>query len=544
MNVVKLIEEQAQKTPHKKAVIFPEKNKTSFYTFEKLMANCNSLSHNFEKKKITKGTKVLLFVKPSLNFSVITFSLFKLGAVPIFIDPGIGLSNLLRAIDKTKPQVFITETKGLILKALFSKWFKSVKQTFCTRDFLTLQSIESILRTKTTPTKKHKVKLTEADTASILFTSGGTGKPKGVIYTHGMFLEQIKLLKKEFQYTGDDRDLPGFPLFSLMTMAMGVTSVIPELDPRKPSLCNPQKIVKNILDHEVTTMAGSPAIWEKVGLYCIKHSIKLKTVRALIMFGAPVPKRLHKIFKKILPNGTSYTPYGATECLPVSNISAHSLEKTKLPKNFKHRAICVGKAIAQTKIKIIKEHSSKDLKISQTKELAPYDIGEIIIQGAQASPSYFEEEEETRLSKIKDKGLFWHKMGDLGFLDHEKRLWFCGRSKHKIKTSQKEYYSIPTELVFNGHKEIKKTALIGLHINDKITPALVVERYDRKTRFSPNKKKLFKEELLKLAKSHTETDKITQFFVHKSLPVDRRHNIKIDRNLLSHYFSHRPQKVL
>jgi len=546
MNVISLIEKEAEKTPHKKAVIFPKGDQFTSYSYQELIENCDKLSFFFSKLGIQKEARVLFFVKPSLNFSVITFSLFKLGAIPVFIDPGMGLSNLLSCVRKTKPEFLVTERKGIVLRTVFRKTFSSIKKTISTKNFPFFFSVEKILRTTSYPREIVFPKLSCEDPASIIFTSGGTGSPKGVLYTHGMFLEQVELLRREFSYTENDLDLPGFPLFSMMTIAMGVTSVIPELDPTKPALCCPEKIVKNIEDHKVTTMAGSPAIWERVGLYCKENMITLPTVRALVMFGAPISKRLHDLFRPILTNGTSYTPYGATECLPIASISARELEETKLPANFSYKAICVGKVISPTELKIVEESEGKNESVENLKILSPFEIGEILVKGKQVSPFYLGEKEATAKSKVKDGDHFWHKMGDLGFLDLEGRLWFFGRKAHKVRISNppKNYYSIPTELVFNDHKAIKKTALIYLKQESSVTPALVIERFDRKTKLSGQELDEFKKELLDRALSHGNTKEIKCFFLHKKLPVDRRHNIKIDRQFLSSYFNKRKEQAL
>lgn len=546
MSVVNLIEEEARKHPSKKAVIVPKGDESSSYTYAELIKNCEKLSTHFQKAGVTKGSRVLFFVKPSLNFSVITFSLFKLGAVPVFIDPGMGLKNLLACTKKAGPHFFITETKGVLLKLLFGKAFKGIKKTFTTKSFLGFTSIEKILAEEALSGKISYPKLTGDDLASIIFTSGGTGRPKGVLYKHAMFHAQTELLREQFSYTETDRDLPGFPLFSMMTIAMGVPSVIPEMDPSKPAQCEPQKIVENIQNHKVTTISGSPAIWERVGRYCKENHITLPSVRALIMFGAPIPKSLHEMFEPILVNGTSYTPYGATECLPVSHISWKELKETTLPKDFRHKAICIGSPVPETKLKVIRELGKGSFNFSQVEELPPFQVGEILVQGKQASPAYLENEEATKQAKIKDGESFWHRMGDLGFYDEEGKLWFCGRAAHKVTSlpSGQENFSLPCELVFNDHPEIKKTALICLDRGLEQEAALVIERRDKKTKLSPAEKKGFREELFKRQKSSENTKHLEKFYLHKNLPVDRRHNIKIDRKALSEHFSKKQESCL
>src|SRR5690606_1038711 len=169
-------------------------------------------------------------------------------------------------------------------------------------------------------------------------------------------------------------DLPGFPLFALFTLAMGMTSVIPEMDPTKPAKCDPKKIVRNIIDHKITFVAGSPAIWERVGKYCLQKNIKLDTVEQVVMFGAPVRAEIHQMFKQILTIGDTYTPYGATECLPVALISGSEILKKHLPNMLKGFGTCLSKAVPGLTIKIIK---TSDIPEVDLNEISAGQVGEI-----------------------------------------------------------------------------------------------------------------------------------------------------------------------
>ncbi|NRA44104.1 MAG: AMP-binding protein [Oligoflexales bacterium] len=548
MNIVELIKAQAKKNPYKKAVIFPNgrdlyrRYTYTHYTYESIEDDAEALAYSFRKLGVEKGDLVLLFVKPSLEFPLVVFALFKIGAIPVMIDPGMGKTNLLTAITEVKPKLLIAEPVVHGMRRLYPEAFKTVKTTITTgRYSFSTKSLRSLLkkgrRYASNPFPTFAAK--SDDLAAILFTSGGTGKPKGVCYTHGIFATQIRLLKQLFAMNEHDVDMPGFPLFCLMTMAMGVTSVIPPMNPSKPSKCDPKKLYEVIRDQGVTTMGGSPAIWERLAAHCKKGELKLPSVKHLMMFGAPVPPRILADFQQILVNGKTHTPYGATECLPVTTIGGDEVIEKTLHQSKEGKGTCVGYPAPETEVRVIAQTNHPIEDINGCRILEPGQIGEIIVAGKQVTPRYFELETQTALAKIKDHetGRLWHRMGDLGYFDAQGMLWFCGRKAHQITGEAAPYYSVPCEAIFNQHPDVKRTALISLGANDHgAKPALVVERKDQKCCLRRKKKQMFRDELLTLAKSYQHTKAIDTFFLHKSFPVDPRHNIKIDRSALGEHF--------
>ena len=521
--------------PDKKAVVFPHFNKNAdkyFYeslTFKELEIRSNKFAQQLAKLGLKKGDKTLLFLKPSLDFSAITFALFKIGVVPVFIDPGMGRKNLLKCIKESSAIALIGEAKIHLLKYLYPLVFKSIKFNV-TNGTMTWGKMISIKNMK-----KEKIQLFvpevtfKEETAAILFTSGGTGTPKGVVYTHSMFDQQTTMLQELYQLTSNDIDMPGFPLFSLFTIAMGMTSCIPDLDPTKPGNCDPKKIVKNIFDKSPTFVAGSPAIWEKVADYCLKHGLTLPSIKFVVMFGAPVSVKIHRKFKSLLPNGTTYTPYGATEALPVSNISGQFILKNTAHLTDEGHGTCIGFPTPGVEIKIIKISDEIISNINSADELKKNEVGEIIVKGPIASGQYFNLSKKTEEAKIYDTGnSFWHRMGDVGYIDEQGLLWFCGRKSHLVTTKISTLYPIPCEAIFNRHPAVKRSALIGLGKAGNQTAAIVIERIDGHY-LAGKARSIFESELLSISKNYPHTKDIQKIYLSKNFPVDVRHNIKIDR---------------
>lgn len=534
MNIAGRLTAIAKKTPDKRAVVMPFYNskkglyKYSSLTFKELEILSNKFAQQLSRLGLKKGDKALLFLRPSLDFHAMAFALFKLGVVPVFIDPGMGKENLLKCIKESGPIALIAESEIHLIKYLYRDIFKTVKLNVTSGRFSWGKMI-SIQKMKKEKLQSFTSSLVAPeDTAAILFTSGGTGTPKGVVYAHRIFNEQTTLLQKIYQLTSNDIDMPGFPLFSLFTIAMGMTSCIPDMDPTKPGSCDPKKLVQNIRDQRPTFVAGSPAIWERVADYCTLHSITLPSIKFVVMFGAPVSVKLHRKFRTLLPHGTTYTPYGATEALPVTNISGEYILRHTAQLSEEGHGTCIGTAVSGVEIKIIKITDEVIPHFDKSQELPANTVGEIIIKGPIATREYLNLPDVTRLTKIDDGESFWHRMGDVGFIDQAGLLWFCGRKSHMVTTVSGNLFPIPVEAIFNKHPAVKRSALIGLGEKGKQIPAIVIERKDGQY-LSGKGRSIFESELLSVAKRYPHTKDIQKIFLSKSFPVDVRHNIKIDR---------------
>ncbi|RLA64522.1 MAG: hypothetical protein DRQ88_10765 [Epsilonproteobacteria bacterium] len=518
MNIADCLTKNAKLFPHRTAVEAPSRWGRIRYkslTFKELEDLSNKYANGLRELGLKKGDKSLLFVRPSLDFSALTFALFKLGAVPVFIDPGMGKDNLLNSIKQIKPKALIGIPKVHLAKLLYASFFDSIKICVTTGaiKFGPIKTLKNLKRKQSTNFIGEIT--TPQDMAAILFTSGGTGIPKGVTYTHKIFNAQLNLLREIFTLTKDDIDMPGFPLFSLFTIGIGMKSVIPLMNAAKPSEANPKFLVKQIRDKKVTFAAGSPAIWERVADYCVQKKITLPSVQRLVMFGAPVSVDLHRKFSKVLTGGTTYTPYGATESLPVSNISGKEILARTGKLTEKGLGTCVGKIIPSIEVKIV-EISNEIL--SEIKEVRPGNVGEIIVSGDIVTDSYQDMPEETKKAKIILADKIWHRIGDLGYFDDLGYLWFCGRKTHRVGN----LYPAQCEAIFNTHQKVRRSALIGPK------PAIVIERSDGKI-LKGKDKDIFEQELRDLAKTFPHTSEIDTFYHKKDFPVDVRHNIKIDR---------------
>lgn len=503
------------------------------WSFAQLAANSNGFAAALAQRGVQRGDRVMLMVRPSMEFVCLTFALFQLGAVVILIDPGMGYKNLLRCIGSVRPDILVGISPAIWFSRLFRWPFASVRCRI--RVGRGLPGSGSGLQ----PLPGRELPpfiATDSDLAAIIFTTGSTGPPKGVEYTHGIFHTQLRLIRDSFGIGEGDIDQPGFPLFGLFATALGVQAVIPDMDPTRPAQVDPRKFVETIINYQVTYSFGSPAIWNVVSRYCQAQGIVLP-VRKVLMAGAPVSGELVERVQRILPpQARIYTPYGATESLPLAAIEGQEIVAQTWAMTRVGHGACVGRALPEMELKIIEPVDGPINAWSEVCEVPAATIGEIVVRGPVVTRAYAGNADETSLAKIPDGQGFWHRMGDMGYLDDQERLWFCGRKAHRVATAQGMLYTICCEAIFNEHPMVRRSALVGLGPWGQQTPVVLVELLQREKR----EEWLFGQ-LRQLALANPLTAEIEQFLIHPGFPVDIRHNAKIFREQLASWAAKRVQ---
>ncbi|MEC7640620.1 MAG: fatty acid CoA ligase family protein, partial [Nitrospinota bacterium] len=450
-NIAGRLEEVAAAIPEAPAIILPRGSDPQRISFRELHRRSNRLASGLLQSGVSRGHRVLLMVPPGVEFISLTFALFRIGAVPILNDPGLSRQNILGCVQAAEPDGMVAISLAHAVRLLFRKPFATI-QTFVTvgnRWFWggkTLAQVWAAGRENFEPAPT-----APTDPAAILFTSGSTGPPKGVVYTHAMFAAQAEILHRCYGFNTGEVDLPTFPLFALFSIAMGMTCVFPEMNASQPAKADPQKIIGAVKQFNVTTSFGSPALWDTVSRYCLDHDVQLPTLKRILMAGAPVPGHVLQRFKKILKDGEIFTPYGATEALPVASISRSEILGETWAKTQQGDGVCVGQAVPGVDIKIIKIMDQPIPDWQESLETAQGEIGEIVVKSPWVTRHYFRQEAATQAAKIRDGDTFWHRMGDVGYLDASSRLWFCGRKSQRVIMAEKTLFTIPCEAFFNNH---------------------------------------------------------------------------------------------
>jgi olefin beta-lactone synthetase len=500
-------------------------------SFRELDTEVNAWAARLKGRGVQQGDRVLVLVRQGLPLIAAAFALFKLGAVPVIIDPGMGRKNFLACVASSKPRVLL----GIARAQLLSHVFRSAFKTVAIRVWVSGSPTARISTGGPVSRPAAFAATADTDLAAILFTSGSTGAPKGVCYEHGMFEAQVAAVRTAYGIQPGEIDLPLLPIFALFNPALGMTAVVPELDPARPADVDPAKLVQAITQEGVTSSFGSPTLWRKIFDHCLAHQITLPTLRRVLCAGAAVPDSLWADAAKVLPNGKLHSPYGATEALPLCSISADEIPADSVA------GACVGRPLAGVQLKII---PLSDGPQTQLAGLLYGEIGEIVVAGPMVTKRYDGLPEATAMAKIAfpkfllsghknpvgNAGDCWHRMGDCGYLDKEGRLWFVGRKAERVTTLAGILHTEPCEQVFRRHPQVARCALIGLGAPGQQQPALVVQA---KTADKPVDESRLAQELRTLAQQHPHTAAIRRFFFHPSFPVDVRHNAKIHRLTLA-----------
>ena len=506
--------------------------------FGELEQASNRLARSLEAIGIRRGIRTALMVPPSLDFFTLTFALFKVGAVPVLIDPGIGLANLGGCLAHAQPEAFIGVSKAHAARVVLG-WARDsvrINVTVGARWFWSGYTLSGLLERTVAGQPFEPIETGGDEAAAILFTSGSTGAPKGAVYTHEIFSAQVEHIRQLYRIEPGETDLATFPLFALFGPALGMTAVVPEMDASRPASVDPANIVSAIERYGVTNMFGSPALINRVGRYGAGRDLKLPTLRRVISAGAPVPAKVLARFAAMLPAGAQiYTPYGATECLPVASIGSDEILNETRHRTDAGAGVCVGRPVPGLAAKVIRISDEPIEAWSDALELPAGEIGEIAVRAVHATRTYFNLPAATAMAKIPDPaGGFYHRMGDVGYLDGSGRLWFCGRKAHRVvtrrQTGLETRYSIPCEGVFNAHPKVYRSALVGVVRNGIAEPVLCVELEAAARGDSPE---TLREELRRLGAAHAHTRDIDTILFHPAFPVDVRHNAKIFREKLA-----------
>lgn len=532
-NVSLLVRGWAERTPSAPAVRTPTSDGAwSELDYAALEEEVDRAAAAFARAGVRPRDRAAVFVRPGAALTVAAYALFRLGAVPVLIDPGMGRRRLLACVARVRPRALVGVRAALVARRLFPRAFRSVE--------VACAAPRPGERRGAAPSPRPFAPepLPAEAEAAVLFTSGSTGPAKGAVYTSAVLHAQTAALRALYGLEPGEVDVACFPLFALFDVALGMTSVFPDVDLARPAACDPARVVHALVANDATLSFGSPAVWRRVVPWLRETRHRVPALSRVLVAGAPVPPGLAAEFQEVLEGGADvHTPYGATEALPVASISGREIVALR-GRAESGEGTCVGRVAPGIELRLLRIADEPFEALSDDLLAAPGEPGEIAVRGPAVTRAYADEPELTRRAKLDHRdGSTWHRMGDVGALDGDGRLWFHGRAAHRIQTHRGTLMPVPQENIFNTHPAVRRSALVSVGRPGEAQPVLVVET-ERPVRHRALRDALALEIAAHGSGIPGRCNPRAVLF-KDGFPVDVRHNAKIHRGELSRWASRR-----
>ena len=406
LNIAIHLSSMAARQPHALAVVVPDGRDKSgrvrytHLTYRQLDHDSNRIAHGFKATGTRRGSRAVVMVPPSLDFFSLVFGLFKAGVVPVLIDPGIGLRNLKQCCREAAPEVFIGIPKALWAQRILGWGRETVSggswsyQRAPGASGLSIKTLDDLRRLGL----RHLASEGPVPARSSRFwppmrpprsssPAAAPGPPKGAVYTHAIFEAQVDAFRTLYSIEPGEIDLCTFPLFALFAPALGMTAIVPEMNPTRPAHVDPAKIFEAIDDFGVTNLFGSPALLRRLVEGAATTSVRLPSVKRVISAGAPVSHRVVEGVARLLVSPAQvHTPYGATEALPVASIGSDEILGETRRLTDEGIGVCVGRPVDGIDVKIIRIRDDAIPVWSDDLVVPDGLVGEIVVSGPGRHP--------------------------------------------------------------------------------------------------------------------------------------------------------------
>jgi olefin beta-lactone synthetase len=518
-------------------------------SFAALAADVHALAAGLHAHGVQPGDRVASLVTPGRELATLLYACWRLGAVVVVADAGLGPKGLSRALRSAAPAHLVGVPRALAAAAALrwpgrriaagapSKALRRSANVEASLDQLLEQGRRLIARgpgplvhgQDLIATGRDPRLDSEADAilppppgaddeAAIAFTSGSTGPAKGVVYRHRQLEAQRDALQRTYAITDEDRLVAAFAPFALYGPALGITSMVPDMDVTAPASLTATALAEAVAAVQATLVFASPAALTNVARTAVtlrgEHRAALAGVRTLLSAGAPVPAPLLRRLAAVVPNASAHTPYGMTECLPVADIDLATIELVG-PGN----GVCVGHPVAGVEVAISPLDADGAATGALTRDAEV--TGEVCVAAPHVKDRY-DRLVLTELTSSRDLG--WHRSGDVGHLDAAGRLWIEGRLAHLITTAGGPVTPVGIEQRVESIEHIDLAAAVGIGPPGTQQVVVVVA-----TDPAPSAPQLAPLSLIDRVRAAVPGIDVAAVLTVKELPVDIRHQSKIDR---------------
>ena len=525
------------------------KKKTDSISFRELDQKSDRAARYLSNRGFKDGLVTLVLARPSTEFVVLIYAMLKTGAVPLLL-PSIkirkrsGRAQLRKILYRARPEGVIGSGALLAIRRILRLGPRKLR----TINVRNLKKFYSNSNNGSGFTSKKEIDWTDVP-AFVRYTTGSTGPPKGVIYSHGMLHSLLRTLESE-GITSDDVFF-GRSGTLIIHPLIGISSVSIMAKPRH---IRGQEIVETVSTWGATAAFLSPPSAIHLANYLESHAeshnqspAMLESLTRIYVGGETISAGFVSTIESHLseersPRGGFRLVYGATEGFPLCQAHASTIIETH-PKTESGMGFCLGEPVEGIMIRILSfEDYNEQFDPSIASEVSGYgpgSIGEISAMGPAVYSSLIGQDEiefggpKTTAHDSLD-GTNWHRTGDLGYLDQHGRVWIVGRKAHRVRS--KNGYTLHTkqiEEIFNHSLGIRTALVEG---PDNHWPVILVEKDNAP--WSEMKKRL-KEEAKRACGLLGYDGELTFLQYGGVFPVDSGHEAKIEREKLSNWAKHR-----
>ncbi|MBI3910194.1 MAG: AMP-binding protein [Armatimonadetes bacterium] len=471
-NIAARLMERVAQHPDRIAIVEYVGGQARRVTFGALATRVAALASGLRARGVEPGDRVLLFIPMSIDLYLALLGCLHLGATAVFVDAWADRHRLDAAVGAAHPKAFIGGPKAHLLR-LFSDAVRRIPiRLVAGRRWLCLERYE----------RSHRVSpaapVAPDDPALITFTADSRGAPQATARSHAFLWAQHQALAAYLGLTEADINMPALPVCVLNNLALGVTSVLPDFDPRRLAEIDPATLYHQLTAEKVTTSSGPPAFYERLAGWCAHHHRWLP-LRALFTGGAPVLPPLARLLQRTVM-GMVHVVYGSTTA-PIADIEVGEMlcaMATEKP-GSRPEGICVGSPVPGIAVRLVRPYDGPiDLEAGgwQKWEAPLGEVGEVVIAGAPVLASYLAYPAADGQHKIRDGDRAWYRTGDAARLDEKGRLWLMGRVRGRVQRGDCVWWSVPAELRALDVADITHAAYLGVpHLHFGQRAVLCVE---------------------------------------------------------------------
>jgi olefin beta-lactone synthetase len=438
-----------------------ELRKLSWRELEDRVARC---AGGLKRLGFEPGDRAMIFVPMSLDLYITMLGVFHLGGISVFLDSFARQHQLGACSELVQPKAFIGDTTAQKMRPMLGP-LATLPIQVVTGTTENVNGAKTLAEVVAMGDRAPLHPVTGDMTALVTFTTGSSGTPKGANRTHEFLWSQHIAINKHIPYAADAVDLPAFPIFLLNNLAAGITTIMPAIDLARPAERDPEVILSQVLHDKITYATMSPAMLHRFSLFAIERGVKLP-LRRMVTGGAPVTPAMIEAYSKAAPGSELMILYGSTEAEPMCHITGdETIELMKEPGFSQQEGVCVGEAVKDLHtrlVRITRGRVTLGARGWAEWDVAPGEIGELLVAGRHVCRDYYRNPEATAQNKIKDADLVWHRTGDLGRFDEKKRLWMVGRVHNVIVRDEKNFFPVKAEILIKDEPFVKQGAFVGV----------------------------------------------------------------------------------